>query len=105
VDAIAVRHVGSGMQRMLDSMAIRVVTGPGGDARRAARAAARPARLRMPGDAMVVSKHLRLSAASTVRNCRLPDVEWILGAVPSLPLITLRNGFERLGCGAPARNR
>ena len=39
VDAVAVCHVGSGMQRMLGSMAIRVVTGPGGDAHSAARAA------------------------------------------------------------------
>jgi predicted Fe-Mo cluster-binding NifX family protein len=39
VQAIAVHHVGPGMQRMLESMAIRVVTGPGGDARSAACAA------------------------------------------------------------------
>jgi predicted Fe-Mo cluster-binding NifX family protein len=39
VKAIAVHHVGPGMQRMLGSMAIRVVTGLGGDARSAARAA------------------------------------------------------------------
>jgi predicted Fe-Mo cluster-binding NifX family protein len=39
VQAIAVDHVGPGMQRMLASMAIRVVTGLGGDARSAARAA------------------------------------------------------------------
>jgi predicted Fe-Mo cluster-binding NifX family protein len=39
VQAIAVHHIGPGMQRMLDSMAIRVVTGLGGDARSAARAA------------------------------------------------------------------
>ena len=39
VDAVAVCHVGPGMHRMLDSMAIRVVTGPGGDARSAARGA------------------------------------------------------------------
>ncbi|HUK73695.1 MAG TPA: NifB/NifX family molybdenum-iron cluster-binding protein [Streptosporangiaceae bacterium] len=39
VQAIAVHHVGPGMQRMLDSMAIRVVTGLTGDARSAARAA------------------------------------------------------------------
>jgi predicted Fe-Mo cluster-binding NifX family protein len=39
VEAVAVCHVGSGMQRMLDSMAIRVVTGPGGDAHSAALAA------------------------------------------------------------------
>jgi predicted Fe-Mo cluster-binding NifX family protein len=39
VQAIAVHHVGPGMQRMLDSMAIRVVTGLDGDARSAARAA------------------------------------------------------------------
>ena len=42
VQAIAVHHVGPGMQRMLDSMAIRVVTGLGGDARSAARAAGWP---------------------------------------------------------------
>jgi predicted Fe-Mo cluster-binding NifX family protein len=39
VKVIAVHHVGPGMQRMLGSMAIRVVTGLGGDARSAARAA------------------------------------------------------------------
>jgi predicted Fe-Mo cluster-binding NifX family protein len=39
VEAIAVHHVGPGMQRMLSSMAVRVVTGLGGDARSAARAA------------------------------------------------------------------
>jgi predicted Fe-Mo cluster-binding NifX family protein len=39
VQAIAVDHVGPGMQRMLGSMAIQVVTGLGGDARSAARAA------------------------------------------------------------------
>ena len=39
VKAIAVHHVGPGMQRMLGSMAIRVVDGLGGDARGAARAA------------------------------------------------------------------
>jgi predicted Fe-Mo cluster-binding NifX family protein len=39
VQVIAVRHVGSGMQRMLGSMAVRVVTGLSGDARSAARAA------------------------------------------------------------------
>jgi predicted Fe-Mo cluster-binding NifX family protein len=39
VQAIAVDHVGPGMQRMLASMAIRAVTGLGGDARSAARAA------------------------------------------------------------------
>ena len=39
VQAIAVDHVGPGMQRMLGSMAIRVVTGLGGDARSAACAA------------------------------------------------------------------
>jgi predicted Fe-Mo cluster-binding NifX family protein len=38
VKAIAVHHVGPGMQRMLGSMAIRVVDGLGGDARSAARA-------------------------------------------------------------------
>ena len=39
VQAIAVQHVGPGMQRMLDSMAVRIVTGLGGDARSAACAA------------------------------------------------------------------
>jgi len=39
VQVIAVHHVGPGMQRMLGSMAIGVVTGLGGDARSAARAA------------------------------------------------------------------
>lgn len=37
VQAVAVQHVGPGMQRMLGSMAIRLVTGAGGDARSAAR--------------------------------------------------------------------
>lgn len=36
VQAIAVHHVGAGMQRMLGSMEIRVVAGVGGDARIAA---------------------------------------------------------------------
>jgi predicted Fe-Mo cluster-binding NifX family protein len=39
VQAIAVHHVGPGMQRMLGSMSVRVVTGLGGNARSAARAA------------------------------------------------------------------
>lgn len=39
IQAIAVNHIGPGMQRMLDTMSIRVVTGLGGDARSAARAA------------------------------------------------------------------
>ena len=39
IQAIAVGYVGPGMQRMLGSMAIRVVTGLGGDARCAACAA------------------------------------------------------------------
>ena len=39
VQVIAVHHVGPGMQRMLGSMAVRVVTGLSGDARSAARAA------------------------------------------------------------------
>jgi len=39
VQAIAAGHVGPGMRRMLGSMAIRVVTGLGGDARSAACAA------------------------------------------------------------------
>lgn len=39
VQVIAAHHVGPGMQRMLDSMAIPVVTTPGGDARSAVRAA------------------------------------------------------------------
>ncbi len=40
VEAVAVHHVGPGMQRMLGSMGIHVVSGLGGDARAAARAAA-----------------------------------------------------------------
>lgn len=36
VEAVAVHHVGAGMQRMLDSMAVRVVAGLSGDARTAA---------------------------------------------------------------------
>jgi predicted Fe-Mo cluster-binding NifX family protein len=39
IEAIAVHHIGAGMQRMLDSMSVRTVTGLGGDARNAARAA------------------------------------------------------------------
>jgi predicted Fe-Mo cluster-binding NifX family protein len=39
VQAIAAHHVGPGMQRILGSMAIRVVTGLSGDARKAALAA------------------------------------------------------------------
>lgn len=39
VQAIAVHHVGSGMQRMLGSMQIQIVAGLGGDARSAARSA------------------------------------------------------------------
>jgi len=39
IQVIAVGHVGPGMQRMLASMAIQVVTGLGGDARAAARVA------------------------------------------------------------------
>lgn len=39
VQAVAVNHLGPGMQRMLGSMAVRVVTGLSGDARSAARAA------------------------------------------------------------------
>ena len=39
VQAIAVHHVGAGMQRMLGSMQIQVVAGLGGDARSAARSA------------------------------------------------------------------
>ena len=39
IQAVGVHHVGPGMQRMLDSMAIRVVTDLGGDARSAALAA------------------------------------------------------------------
>lgn len=42
VQAVAVSHVGPGMQRMLDSMAIRVVAGLSGDARGAASSAGRP---------------------------------------------------------------
>ena len=41
VQAIAVHHIGPGMQRMLASMSVRAVTGLGGDARSAARAAER----------------------------------------------------------------
>lgn len=40
VQAIAVHHVGPGMQRMLDSMAIQVVAGLNGDPRTVAVAAA-----------------------------------------------------------------
>lgn len=39
IEAIAVDHVGPGMQRMLGSMSIHVVTGLGGDAHSAAAAA------------------------------------------------------------------
>ena len=39
IQAVGVHHVGPRMQRMLDSMAIQVVTGLSGDARTAARAA------------------------------------------------------------------
>ena len=39
VQAVAVQHVGPGMERMLASMSIRLVSGLGGDARSAARAA------------------------------------------------------------------
>ena len=39
VRAVAAEHVGPGMQRMLGSMGIRIVSGLGGDARSAARAA------------------------------------------------------------------
>jgi predicted Fe-Mo cluster-binding NifX family protein len=39
VQAVAVHHVGPGMQRMLGSMQIQVVAGLGGDARTAARSA------------------------------------------------------------------
>jgi predicted Fe-Mo cluster-binding NifX family protein len=41
VQAVVVRHVGPGMQRMLSSMAIRLVTGAGGDSRSAVRTAGR----------------------------------------------------------------
>jgi predicted Fe-Mo cluster-binding NifX family protein len=40
IDAVAAEHVGPGMQRMLDSMAVRLVTGVSGDARTAAVSAA-----------------------------------------------------------------
>jgi predicted Fe-Mo cluster-binding NifX family protein len=40
VQAIAVHHLGAGMRRMLDTMAVRVVTGAGRDARGAAARAA-----------------------------------------------------------------
>lgn len=39
IQAVGVNHMGPGMERMLGSMAIRVVTGLSGDARSAARAA------------------------------------------------------------------
>lgn len=39
IQAIAVHHIGPGMQRMLASMSIRAVTGLGGDARSAVLAA------------------------------------------------------------------
>ncbi len=39
IQVIAAHHVGPGMERMLGSMAIRLVTGVGGDARAAALAA------------------------------------------------------------------
>jgi hypothetical protein len=42
VEAVAVHHVGPGMQRMLDSMSVRIVAVLGGDARSAARAAELP---------------------------------------------------------------
>ena len=40
IDAVVVQHVGPGMQRMLGTMKIRVVSGLSGEARQAARAAA-----------------------------------------------------------------
>lgn len=40
VEAVAVDHVGAGMQRMLATMGVRVVTGLSGDAHTAARTAA-----------------------------------------------------------------
>jgi predicted Fe-Mo cluster-binding NifX family protein len=39
VQVVAVHHIGPGMQRMLESMLVRAVTGLDGDARTAARAA------------------------------------------------------------------
>jgi predicted Fe-Mo cluster-binding NifX family protein len=39
VQAVAVHHLGPGMQRMLGTMSVRVVTGVTGDARSAVRAA------------------------------------------------------------------
>ncbi len=39
VEVVAANHVGAGMQRMLDSMGVRLVTGLSGDARAAAQAA------------------------------------------------------------------
>ena len=39
IEAVAVSHVGAGMERMLGTMGIRIVFGLGGDARAAARAA------------------------------------------------------------------
>ncbi len=40
VDAVAAEHVGAGMQRMLDAMGVRLVTGLAGDAISAVRTAA-----------------------------------------------------------------
>ena len=40
VEAVAVDHVGAGMQRMLTTMGVRIVTGLSGDAHTAARTAA-----------------------------------------------------------------
>lgn len=45
VQAIAVHHIGPGMQRMLGSMAIAVVTGLSGDARTAALATGFPGKI------------------------------------------------------------
>ena len=40
IEAVAVHHLGPGMERMLGTMAVRVAAGPESDARSAARAAA-----------------------------------------------------------------
>ena len=60
IQAVGVHHVGSGMQRMLGSMAIRVVTGLSGDA------AARPARL---GEAFASSVVVEQAPAAMATGC------------------------------------
>ncbi len=42
IEAVAVHHLGPGMERMLATMSVRVVAGPEADARSAARAAGGP---------------------------------------------------------------